>query len=130
MRKTTTWISLLALALCLIVAPFVISNAFYLDLLIRIAMNAIIVLGLNLLVGFAGQIAFTGRFVLQWLYSEYKKRSVIPTSFWYLSIVGSALLLTYAIYRQDPVFIIGQSFGFLVYLRNLQLIARNQEQKD
>ena len=48
----------------------------------------------------------------------------------YLSILGSALLLTYAIYSQDPVFIIGQSFGFLVYLRNLQLIARHQEQKE
>ena len=83
-----------------------------------------------LIIGFAGQAVFTGRFVLQWLYSEFKRRSVIPVGFWYLSMIGSALLLTYAIYRQDPVFIIGQSFGFLVYLRNLQLIARNQEQKE
>ncbi|MFV3292550.1 lipid-A-disaccharide synthase N-terminal domain-containing protein [Pseudomonas sp. NY11955] len=83
-----------------------------------------------LIVGFAGQAVFTGRFVLQWLYSEFKRRSVIPVGFWYLSMFGSALLLTYAIYRQDPVFIIGQSFGFLVYLRNLQLIARHQEQKE
>lgn len=78
-----------------------------------------------LAVGFAGQLAFTGRFALQWLYSEYKKRSVIPVGFWYLSIIGSALLLAYAIYRQDPVFILGQSFGFVVYLRNLQLIAKS-----
>ncbi|AGN81970.1 MULTISPECIES: lipid-A-disaccharide synthase N-terminal domain-containing protein [Pseudomonas] len=83
-----------------------------------------------LIIGFAGQAVFTGRFVLQWLYSEFKRRSVIPVGFWYLSMLGSALLLTYAIYRQDPVFIIGQSFGFLVYLRNLQLIARHQEQKE
>lgn len=83
-----------------------------------------------LVVGFAGQLAFTGRFALQWLYSEYKKRSVIPVGFWYLSLVGSALLLGYAIYRQDPVFILGQSFGFVVYLRNLQLIARLNEKKD
>ena len=83
-----------------------------------------------LVIGFAGQAVFTGRFVLQWLYSELKRRSVIPVGFWYLSMLGSALLLTYAIYRQDPVFIIGQSFGFLVYLRNLQLIARHQEQKE
>ncbi|UVL80925.1 lipid-A-disaccharide synthase N-terminal domain-containing protein [Pseudomonas putida] len=83
-----------------------------------------------LIIGFAGQAVFTGRFVLQWLYSEFKRRSVIPVGFWYLSMLGSALLLTYAIYRQDPVFIIGQSFGFLVYLRNLQLIARNQKQKE
>ncbi|AZC31204.1 lipid-A-disaccharide synthase N-terminal domain-containing protein [Pseudomonas chlororaphis] len=80
-----------------------------------------------LVVGFAGQLVFTGRFALQWLYSEYKKRSLIPVGFWYLSLVGSALLLAYAIYRQDPVFIIGQSFGFIVYLRNLQLIARSRE---
>jgi lipid-A-disaccharide synthase-like uncharacterized protein len=83
-----------------------------------------------LILGFAGQAVFTGRFVLQWLYSEYKRRSVIPVGFWYLSMLGSALLLIYAIYRQDPVFIIGQAFGFLVYLRNLQLIARFKEQKE
>ena len=83
-----------------------------------------------LVVGFVGQIAFTGRFVLQWLYSEYKKRSVIPVSFWYLSIVGSTLLLAYAIYREDPVFIAGQAFGSIVYLRNLQLIARSKHLKD
>ncbi|ANC82056.1 hypothetical protein DZA28_16195 [Pseudomonas alloputida] len=83
-----------------------------------------------LIIGFAGQAVFTGRFVLQWLYSELKRRSVIPVGFWYLSMLGSALLLTYAIYRQDPVFIIGQSFGFLVYLRNLQLIARHQQLKE
>ncbi|MDM3885930.1 lipid-A-disaccharide synthase N-terminal domain-containing protein [Pseudomonas sp. BCRC 81390] len=83
-----------------------------------------------LIVGFAGQAVFTGRFVLQWLYSEFKRRSLIPVGFWYLSMLGSALLLAYAIYRQDPVFIIGQSFGLLVYLRNLQLIARHPQQKE
>ena len=83
-----------------------------------------------LVVGFSGQIAFTGRFVLQWLYSEYKKRSVIPVSFWYLSIVGSTLLFAYAIYRQDPVFIVGQAFGSIVYLRNLQLIAKSKSLKE
>ncbi|MFJ3451448.1 lipid-A-disaccharide synthase N-terminal domain-containing protein [Pseudomonas sichuanensis] len=83
-----------------------------------------------LILGFTGQAVFTGRFVLQWLYSEYQRRSVIPVGFWYLSMLGSALLLIYAIYRQDPVFIIGQAFGFLVYLRNLQLIARLKEQKE
>lgn len=83
-----------------------------------------------LAVGFIGQIAFTGRFVLQWLYSEYQKRSVIPVAFWYLSIIGSALLLAYAIYRQDPVFIAGQAFGSIVYLRNLQLIAKSTPAKE
>jgi lipid-A-disaccharide synthase-like uncharacterized protein len=81
-----------------------------------------------LALGFAGQLVFTGRFALQWLYSEYKKRSIIPVGVWYLSLVGSALLLAYAIYREDPVFILGQSFGFVVYLRNLQLIKRSKEQ--
>ncbi|PWK40024.1 lipid-A-disaccharide synthase N-terminal domain-containing protein [Pseudomonas sp. B21-040] len=83
-----------------------------------------------LAVGFIGQIAFTGRFILQWLYSEYKKRSVIPVSFWYLSIVGSTLLLAYAIYREDPVFIVGQAFGSIVYFRNLQLIAKSKSLKE
>ena len=55
---------------------------------------------------------------------------MIPVSFWYLSIIGSALLFAYAIYRQDPVFIIGQAFGSIVYLRNLQLIARSKTLKD
>ena len=81
-----------------------------------------------LALGLAGQLVFTGRFALQWLYSEYKKRSIIPVGFWYLSILGSALLLAYALYREDPVFILGQSFGFIVYLRNLQLIARHKKQ--
>jgi lipid-A-disaccharide synthase-like uncharacterized protein len=80
-----------------------------------------------LIFGFAGQAVFTGRFVLQWLYSEFKKRSVIPVGFWYLSMLGSALLLIYAIYRQDPVFIVGQSFGMVVYLRNLQLISKHSK---
>ncbi|WP_426142820.1 lipid-A-disaccharide synthase N-terminal domain-containing protein [Pseudomonas sp. DWP3-1-2] len=77
-----------------------------------------------LILGFTGQAVFTGRFVLQWLYSEFQKRSVIPVAFWYLSMLGSAILLVYAIYREDPVFIAGQSFGMVVYLRNLQLIRQ------
>jgi lipid-A-disaccharide synthase-like uncharacterized protein len=77
-----------------------------------------------LILGFTGQAVFTGRFVLQWLYSEFQKRSVIPVGFWYLSMLGSAILLVYAIYREDPVFIAGQSFGMVVYLRNLQLIRQ------
>ncbi|MEQ4256482.1 lipid-A-disaccharide synthase N-terminal domain-containing protein [Pseudomonas syringae] len=77
-----------------------------------------------LILGFVGQAVFTGRFVLQWLCSEFKKRSIIPVGFWYLSMLGSTILLAYAIYRQDPVFIAGQAFGLLVYMRNLQLISR------
>ncbi|MNF19106.1 hypothetical protein D3C80_2236370 [compost metagenome] len=55
---------------------------------------------------------------------------MIPVSFWYLSIVGSTLLFAYAIYRQDPVFIAGQAFGSIVYLRNLQLIAKSRKSKE
>lgn len=80
-----------------------------------------------LMVGLAGQLVFTGRFALQWLYSEYQKCSVIPLGFWYLSLAGSALLFAYALYREDPVFILGQAFGFVVYLRNLQFIFRRRK---
>ncbi len=76
-------------------------------------------------VGLFGQLMFTGRFLVQWLASERKKKSVIPNAFWYFSIGGALMLLAYAIYRQDPVFIIGQSLGLLVYFRNLQLIQQS-----
>ena len=77
-----------------------------------------------LVVGFVGQALFGSRFLVQWIVSERKGESVVPRAFWYLSLGGAALLLAYAIWRQDPVFILGQSFGFLVYTRNLILIAR------
>ena len=64
------------------------------------------------------------RFFIQWLSSERKRRSHIPVAFWYFSLTGGVILLAYALHRADPVFICGQSFGVLVYLRNLQLIAR------
>ena len=79
-----------------------------------------------LLVGFLGQFCFFMRFFLQWLASEKKKKSVIPTAFWYFSMVGSVTLLCYAIYRKDPVFIMGQSMGLFIYSRNLVLIARHK----
>jgi lipid-A-disaccharide synthase-like uncharacterized protein len=72
--------------------------------------------------GFIGQGIFGSRFFVQWLASERKKRSVIPKAFWYLSIVGSLILLTYAIYRRDPVFILGECGGVLIYTRNLILL--------
>ena len=75
-----------------------------------------------LLVGFGGQAVFMGRFVLQWLASERRRRSVIPVSFWYLSIGGALVLLAYAVHRRDPVFVAGQGLGVAIYLRNLQLI--------
>lgn len=72
--------------------------------------------------GLAGQLLFTARFLVQWLASERQRRSVVPIAFWYFSIGGGLILLTYAIYRQDPVFILGQSMGVFIYLRNLWLI--------
>lgn len=79
-----------------------------------------------LIVGFTGQILFSLRFFVQWLASEKEKKSVIPISFWYFSLGGSFLLLAYAIHRQDPVFILGQSLGFVIYIRNLVLIDREK----
>jgi lipid-A-disaccharide synthase-like uncharacterized protein len=63
---------------------------------------------------------------VQWIVSERRGESVVPLAFWYLSLGGASLLLAYAVWRQDPVFILGQSFGFLVYTRNLVLIARRR----
>lgn len=77
-----------------------------------------------LMVGFSGQLVFSCRFFIQWLASERAKASVIPVTFWWLSLAGSLLLLVYAIHIEDPVFILGQSTGFLIYLRNLHLITR------
>lgn len=81
-------------------------------------------------VGFTGQLIFTMRFAVQWIASERKRESVIPIMFWYLSIGGSALLLLYAIYRRDPVFVLGQSFGFIVYFRNLYLICKGRKKNE
>jgi len=82
-----------------------------------------------LAVGFIGQAVFSMRFVVQWLYSEKHKRSVIPLAFWYLSILGAIILFCYALHRRDPVFIIGQAFGLLVYSRNLYFIYREKRAK-
>ena len=79
-----------------------------------------------LAVGFAGQALFAARFLVQWLYSEKAKKSAVPVAFWYFSIGGGATLLSYAIYRHDPVFVLGQSTGLLIYLRNLHLISRER----
>ncbi len=77
-----------------------------------------------------GQGLFTSRFLVQWLSSERQKRSVIPKSFWYFSIGGSLILLTYAVHRADPVFGVGQAVGLLIYARNLQLIRNARLQKE
>jgi lipid-A-disaccharide synthase-like uncharacterized protein len=77
-----------------------------------------------LAVGFLGQVFFTARFLVQWIASERHKKSVVPVHFWYFSVGGGLMLLVYAIYRHDPVFIVGQGAGLFVYARNLYLIRR------
>jgi len=72
--------------------------------------------------GLLGQGVFASRFVVQWIRSEMEGRSVVPTAFWYLSLVGSVVLLAYAVHRRDIVFMLGQSVGCLIYARNLKLI--------
>jgi lipid-A-disaccharide synthase-like uncharacterized protein len=78
------------------------------------------------LLGFVAQIMFTLRFVVQWVASERAGHSVVPLAFWLFSIGGGLLLLVYALYRRDPVFIAGQAFGVFVYLRNLQFVLRDR----
>lgn len=77
-----------------------------------------------LALGFAGQALFASRFLVQWVVSEKKKRSVIPAYFWYASLTGGLILLGYAIHLRDPVFILGQAFGSFVYSRNIALRRR------
>ena len=79
-----------------------------------------------LAVGFSAQALFSLRFFVQWIASERKRASYVPEIFWYFSIAGGALLLLYAIHRRDPVFILGQGSGLLVYLRNIALIRKRK----
>lgn len=79
-----------------------------------------------LLIGFGGQALFMGRFLVQWIQSERQKRSVIPVAFWFFSLGGGMVLLSYAIHQRDPVFIAGQGLGLFIYIRNLALIFRER----
>jgi lipid-A-disaccharide synthase-like uncharacterized protein len=78
-------------------------------------------------IGLLGQALFSARFLVQWIATERKRRSVVPREFWYFSVGGGLTLLAYAIYRLDPVFIIGQAAGLMVYTRNLYFIHRREE---
>ncbi|NAS29793.1 lauroyl acyltransferase [Flavobacteriaceae bacterium R38] len=75
-----------------------------------------------ILLGSIAQVIFTFRFVYQWVYSEKKKASNLPLGFWLLSIIGSSLILTYAIIRKDPVLLVGHVLGLIVYIRNLFIL--------
>ena len=91
----------------------------------RLFRNASIPLGL-LIFGSMGQIIFTFRFIYQWFYSRNKGESVFPVTFWVLSLIGSAIIVSYGIYRSDPVLILGQSAGFIAYIRNLFILRKNK----
>ena len=80
------------------------------------------------ILGFVAQAFFTMRFVVQWIASERARDSVVPVAFWFFSVGGGVLLLIYALYRKDPVFIAGQAFGLFVYLRNLYFILSKRKQ--
>lgn len=79
-------------------------------------------------IGFFGQALFFGRFFVQWIASERRQESVIPRSFWFLSVSGGLILLLYSIHRRDPVFIAGQATGMFIYTRNLWFIYRRPAQ--
>ena len=80
--------------------------------------------------GIVSQVVFTLRFVYQWIYSEFQKKSALPLGFWLLSLVGSGLILIYAIYRRDPVLLIGHLLGLIIYMRNIILLYRSDEKRN
>ena len=79
-----------------------------------------------LVLGLVGQAMFSTRFLIQWIASERRKQSVVPIAFWWFSLAGGLCLLSYATFRADPIFILGQSAGMIVYLRNLALLRRKR----
>jgi len=79
-----------------------------------------------LALGLIAQLLFTMRFLVQWLASERAKRSIVPETFWYFSFLGGALLFAYACYRVDPVFMLGQGTGLLIYARNIYFILQSK----
>ncbi|PHP29073.1 lipid-A-disaccharide synthase N-terminal domain-containing protein [Limimaricola cinnabarinus] len=78
-------------------------------------------------IGFLAQALFSARFLIQWIASERVRKSIVPEAFWYFSAGGGAMLLAYAIYRRDPVFILGQAFGLMVYARNIYFIWNERQ---
>lgn len=81
-----------------------------------------------LAVGFAAQLMFSMRFIVQWIASERARRSIVPGTFWYFSLVGGAMLFAYAIYRLDPVFMLGQGMGLVIYGRNIYFIRTHRKE--
>lgn len=85
---------------------------------------------LLLLYGSAGQIIFTLRFIYQWYYSYRRHRSILPIGFWIISLVGSGMIVSYALFRQDPVLVLGQSVGFITYSRNIVISMRSRKPRE
>lgn len=94
--------------------------------LVQSTMASLALLNPWVVIGFLGQGLFTARFLTQWIASERAGRSVVPATFWTFSIGGGLTLLAYALYRQDPVFIVGQATGLLIYGRNIYFILRER----
>lgn len=82
-----------------------------------------------LIFGSLGQVVFTLRFVYQWLYSRRKNQSMLPLGFWLISLTGSFIIVAYAVYRKDPVLILGQSTGLIVYSRNIYLLRHSRAEE-
>jgi len=113
----------------LILTPMVASGYMLRDLSVFTATfltNKDIPLGL-LIFGTAGQIIFALRFIYQFVYSAAHHQSVLPIGFWIMSLLGSSLIIAYAVFRLDPVLILGQSFGFVAYIRNILIGYKNQQ---
>lgn len=83
-----------------------------------------------LAVGFTAQLMFSMRFIVQWIASERARASIVPETFWYFSLFGGALLFAYAIYRLDPVFMLGQGMGLVIYSRNIYFIRSNRRESE
>lgn len=81
-------------------------------------------------IGLLAQLMFSMRFIVQWIASERARRSIVPEVFWYFSFAGGLMLFAYAIYRSDPVFILGQGSGLFIYARNIHLIWRHKAEED
>ncbi len=82
-----------------------------------------------LAIGFGAQLMFSMRFIIQWIASEKARASIVPETFWYFSFVGGLMLFVYAIHRADPVFILGQGLGLIIYTRNIYFIWMNKRDR-
>jgi lipid-A-disaccharide synthase-like uncharacterized protein len=83
-----------------------------------------------IVIGLLAQLMFSARFLVQWVVSEEKGESTVPEVFWYFSLVGGLMLLAYAVQRREPIFVIGQAAGLIVYARNLMLISKTKREKN